>query len=110
MSAKLSIEDEVQIAVLHSHSGLSLAAASGQLYNIQECQQCDPLSKSRSKQVERRLAKQDVQSMREVIAPKAAALQALGQAGSAQPSRYSISFSSVSSIAGSPKLPQLSTL
>lgn len=44
--------------------------------------------------------KQDAGTIREVLAPKAGALQAIDSAACLQPSSYSISFSSVSSIAG----------
>ncbi|KAK9803914.1 hypothetical protein WJX72_004698 [[Myrmecia] bisecta] len=51
-------------------------------------------------QVEARLLKQSAQSMRAVIAPKAGALQNLGDRSGAAPLAFNLLFSSVSSIAG----------
>lgn len=51
-------------------------------------------------QVEQRLMKQDPGTIRPVLAPKASSLQAISRAALLEPSSYSISFSSVSSIAG----------
>ena len=51
-------------------------------------------------QVQSRLMSQSPGTMRQVIAPKAAAVHAIGQATLLQPAAFAVAFSSVSSIAG----------
>jgi hypothetical protein len=63
-----------------------------------------PCKKSRVlMQVEARLTRQNPRTMREALAPKAAAVQAIGDAAMLYPVASTVGFSSVSSIAGAPR-------